>query len=83
MTFFPRQHNANAVKGKMLVNDKVSKTEKKRKRGDTGAAENNGVINYTFLCISFFLKKNCITVLMGVLTFRCFNYVEREENVDR
>uniref|UniRef100_A0A0D9YKL0 JmjC domain-containing protein n=1 Tax=Oryza glumipatula TaxID=40148 RepID=A0A0D9YKL0_9ORYZ len=36
------RHNANAVKGKMLVNDKVSKTEKKRKRGDTGAAENNG-----------------------------------------
>uniref|UniRef100_A0A0E0K787 JmjC domain-containing protein n=1 Tax=Oryza punctata TaxID=4537 RepID=A0A0E0K787_ORYPU len=36
------RHTANAVKGKMLGNDKVSKTEKKRKRGDAGAAENNG-----------------------------------------
>ncbi|KAF0934559.1 hypothetical protein E2562_025654 [Oryza meyeriana var. granulata] len=31
------RHNANALNGKMLGNDKVLKTEKKRKRGDAGA----------------------------------------------
>lgn len=56
----------------MLVNDKVSKTEKKRKRGDTGAAENNGVINYTFLCISFFLKKKMYNCFDGCANFSLF-----------